>query len=443
MNKRSRIITLLVVAAILLALLTGCNGGPAQGTTDSGATAGNTPQAKDVTLRIGWWGSQVRTDATLAVLEMYTEKTGVQLEPEYMPFDGYFTKFTTLAAANDLFDVFQLGGGFNTYLEQIEPLNEYVDKGLIDVSDMNKDILYLNAINNVLYGVTLGINANSCIAYDPELFSQAGVTEPTDDWTWEDFENIVMKIHEKLGIYGSSQINAGGCGALDMYYDTGEHRFFNSTADGLGFDANDLKPMADFFAMMQRLVNAGAYPDPGVISEIKDIEGDPLITKEAAMVQIPSNQFIALSGVAKRPLKMVFIPKRDANAPTPTAVNSSQMFSIYSKSEFKEEAAKFISFFVNDIEANKILKGERGIPATGKVRAALSADLDDVGKELYAFMDRVAAADDLMEIRYGPASISEIVDHYQLLYEQVVTNKLSPEEAAVLMRQGTEEIINR
>ncbi len=41
--------------------------------------------------------------------------------------------------------------------------------------------------------------------------------------------------------------------------------------------------VADFFAMKKRLTDAGAYPNPAQINEIKNIEGDPVVTKKAAM----------------------------------------------------------------------------------------------------------------------------------------------------------------
>ena len=37
-----------------------------------------------------------------------------------------------------------------------------------------------------------------------------------------------------------------------------------------------------------------------------------------------------------------------------------------SKSENKEAAAKLIDFLINDVEANKLLKAERGIPASSE-----------------------------------------------------------------------------
>jgi len=56
-----------------------------------------------------------------------------------------------------------------------------------------------------------------------------------------------------------------------------------------------------------------------------------------------------------------------------------------------KEAAKVIDFFTNDIEANKILKGERGVPINTKVLTALKADLDATSADSFDLIQRGAA----------------------------------------------------
>ena len=62
--------------------------------------------------------------------------------------------------------------------------------------------------------------------------------------------------------------------------------------DWLGMMASE--PLADYFAMIQELTEAGAYPDAGAIKEIKDIENDYLVTGDAAMTWVASNQINSL-----------------------------------------------------------------------------------------------------------------------------------------------------
>jgi hypothetical protein len=62
-----------ILAATMLASTAACSSGNTN--TESTAPASSTAAAtSDVTLRIAWWGSQTRHDATLKVLDMYTKK---------------------------------------------------------------------------------------------------------------------------------------------------------------------------------------------------------------------------------------------------------------------------------------------------------------------------------------------------------------------------------
>lgn len=428
-----------ILAATMLASTAACSSGNTN--TESTAPASSTAAAtSDVTLRIAWWGSQTRHDATLKVLDMYTKKTGVKFQTEYMPFDGYFTKLNTLVASNDMYDIFQLGGNFPTYIDQIEPLDSYVADGTIDTTDTNKGYLESTQYNGKQYGISLGINSYG-IAYDPEMFQKAGLKEPSTNWTWEEFEKDCMTIHEKLNIYGSSKIEdffAGGTMAVPQF--NLKESFFK--ADGTGLNYTDDSPIASYLAMKQRLVKAGAYPDPGAISEIKDIEGDYLATGDAAMTWVASNQFVALSKAAGRPLKLATVPRIKADGPSGISLQSSQMFAISKSCKEKTEAAKFLNYFVNDIQANEVLLGERGIPIMSKVRDDVKSKISDNDKQVYNFIDTVGEIADSPVI-LDPKAQPEIKDLYMRLENQVVSGKLSPEDAAKQLRSGAEDIFKK
>jgi multiple sugar transport system substrate-binding protein len=403
-------------------------------------TACDEKKPNEAAIRFSFWGSQTRIDATLKVLDLYKEKTGVIVEAEYMPFDSYFTKFNTLAAAGDLYDVFQLGGGAGQYDEQIADMRPFIDRGLIETADIDKPIMDANTYKGKLLGLSLGINAPVCLVYDPAIFRQAGVPEPADDWTWIDFENTVMTIHNKLGIFGMSAMADGQAGWGNQYYDTGNHRVYNDELTGLGYE--DDQPIIDYLNMKLRITKAGAYPDAGRITEIKDVEGDFVVTGEAAMGWISSNQFVAMTRAAGRSLKLAFIPRRPGT-PSVTKITSSQMLSIYSKSSLarQDEIAKFISFFVNDIDANLILNGERGIPAPAHIRDAVANNMDAAMQELYDFVDRVAASGD-----YDPPlppEGNEIGEQYGVLYDQVIAGEISPEQMAADLRRFADEVFAR
>lgn len=430
-NKEESKLKKLITLFLLLAIIAG-----------SIFAAGNKEEAADqpVKLRIAWWGSQTRHDRTLKVLDLFTEQTGIEFEAEYMPFDGYFTKLNTLIASGDEYDIIQLGGNFPTYKDNLLHLNSYIEDGTIDVTNISDANLKTTALDGVQYGMSLGINTYG-IAYDPALFKAAGVSEPTSDWTWDEYEAACMTIHNKLGIFGSSKMEDffAACTMGVPQHDINQS-FFKE--DGSGLNYTDDSPISNYFAMKQRLVNAGAYPDPGQINEIKDIEGDYLVTGEAAMTWVASNQFNAIVNASGRNLKIATMPRYQKDKSVGVAMQSSQLFAVSKNSAHKKEAVEFLNFVVNSTDANNVLLGERGIPISSVVRESVKQQLDATQIQVYDFIDLMSEISDTPVI-LDPVQQPEIRDLFSRLHDQVVTNKISPVDAAATLHSEAEKIFSR
>lgn len=426
--KRNKLVAL-ILSAITLVSMAGCGG-----SDKNNNEAGSDTDAKGDTieLRMAWWGSQTRHDATVKVIEMYEEQNqGVDIQYEFMDGDGYVTKLNTLVASNTVWDIFQLGGNFPTYLDKIVPLNDFIDKGVIDVSNTTDALLATTMHDGNQIGISNGVNSYG-FAYDPQLFADAGVPEPTQNWTWADFESACLTIHEKLGIYGASTAMRDtdfvlGC-SMGIPQEDYSLNFFALTNDKLGFD--DPGMLENYMVMRTKLTNAGAYPDPGALAEVKDLEGDHIVSGEAAMTWIASNQFATLSTAAGRPLKLAPAPRKKADGPSGAAVQSSQMLCVSTDSKVQEEAAKFINFFANDIEANKILNGERGVSIMSNVREMHEANADEASKEMFGYIDMIAGMKTGEVNLISPPQKAEIQDQYQLILDQMIFGEKTGEQAA-------------
>ena len=444
--KMKQILAVVLSAAMVFGLAACGNNTTAETTTstetasvDTTAEPTDAPEAEvaeeehePITLRMAWWGSQTRHDRTVAVIELYESlHPYVTIEYEPMDFDGYFNKLATLVASNDVWDIFQLGSNFPTYQSKIYTLNDFIADGTIDVSGTNDAFLRIAADekgNQV--GLCSGVNTYG-IAYDPELFKQAGVAEPTENWTWDDFKNACLTIHEKLGIYGSSKFDDWQAGAsMGINQEGFGIGFFNKTNDGMGFD--DPKMLADYMQMRADLVDAGAFPDPGACNEIADIEQDFVVTGEAAMTWVASNQFVALSEAAGRELKLINPPRKKADGPAGVSIQSSQMLCVSQDSKYPEEAAKFIEFFQSSVDANKILLAERGIPTFTAVREALAAELTDTEKAVYEYVDLVGSFDTGGETvnPSSPECVDAVKEQYKYYLDKVIYKEMTAEEAA-------------
>ena len=71
-----------------------------------------------------------------------------------------------------------------------------------------------------------------------------------------------------------------------------------------------------------------------------------------------------------------------------TMVPASVHICMSSKSKNKEAAAKLMDFLINDEVANKIMKAERGMPASDQVRESMESMFDDNQKKVAAIIDK-------------------------------------------------------
>lgn len=421
----------LTTAVVMAASLTACGGQKAETNTqmaDSGKESA--ASGEQITLRMAWWGSQTRHDATNKVIEMYEEQNpNVHIEVEFYDFDSYFTKLDTLVAADDVWDIFQMGGNFPKYINSIEPMDSYIEAGTIDVSDTTENFLATTRDNDgTQVGISIGTNTYG-IAYDPAMFAEAGLAEPSDNWTWDEWKADCLAITEKLGIYGSSKMDNFIAGVTQRASQAEKDgNFFKKTNDGLEF--TDTATFASYMQMIKDLTDAGSYPDAGAIKEIKDIEGDYLVTEDAAMTWVSSNQIASIVNAAGREIKIAPVPRITKDGSYGMGVQSSQQLCMAKSSKNKEEAAKFINYFVNDIEANKVLNGERGVPIMSKVRDVVMEQADDSSKMIYDFVDKIGnfPKEDCNVISPDPKT--EIEDQYKLLIEKVQYGDVTPEDAA-------------
>ncbi len=430
--KLKRVLALFL-AILMTVSLAACKGSETKTDTGAGQSGGNAAETpsdeQEVVLRMAWWGSQARHDKTIQVIEMYEKQhPNVKIEYEFYDYDGYFTKLNTLVASDKVWDMFQLGGNFPAYLTKIVPVDDYIASGIIDTSKTTDAFLKTTQYEGKQIGISNGVNTYG-VAYDPAMFQEAGVAEPAENWTWDDYANACNTIHEKLGIFGSSKFDdfAAACGSGIPQSDI-KLNFYALTNDGLGFE--DYSLVTDYIQMRADLTESGAYPDPGAISEIKDIEGDYLVTGEAAMTWVASNQFISLAQAAGRELKLAPIPRKTTDGPAGAAIQSSQMFCISKDAEYPEEAAKFLNYFWTDEEANKVLAGERGMSIFSNVTDAQASDLAAEQVAANEFVNLVGSFEVDETNPVSPEPYQAITDYFNLIIQKVIYGELTADEGA-------------
>jgi multiple sugar transport system substrate-binding protein len=438
---KKRLICLVTSAIIIGSLFAGCSN-----SKSSSNESQQSGKSKEVTLKIAWWGNQTRTDRTLAVLKMFEEKNpGVKFEPEYYSWTDYWTKISAEIAGGSAPDIMQQDYG---YIDQFNSkgllvdLTPYTNNGQLSLTDVDKSILSGGMINNKMVALSLGSNA-LVTAYDPALFQKAGVAEPTSNWTWDDYMNTVLTINSKLGIFGDGVMSfgnsmGGNSNGFRNYLRQHGQKLFSDDKKTLGY--TDDKYFVNFFGMELKLYKAGALPTIAQRLEIKTPEQELIVSGKAAMVETHTNAVIAMQTAAKRPLKLVSFPNDPNQTQNGQFIKPAMFFSILKDSKDKEIAVKFIDFFTNDIDANKKLAAERGVPISSKVRDALKPTLDDTTKLIFDYVDslgKVASPIDPPD----PAAFSEIQALIDNVEQQMLLGRITPEDAAKTFRTKSNELL--
>jgi multiple sugar transport system substrate-binding protein len=410
------------------------------------ATTAPEPTAapEPVELHMTWWGSQTRHDRTIAVIEMFMkEHPNIKVTYEFSGFGDYWPLLSTKAAAGELPDVIQQDYAYFTqYVSDglLVPLDPFVADGTIDMSNVDPALNTGGMVDGKLYAVNLGTNSQS-VAIDLELFEKAGVPLPKPDWTWKDFEDIALQIHDKLGIYGAAPGHVNDFQTWNTLYLSLGQGLYSDDGKALGF--TDDEPLIDYFNMRLRLQEAGATVSrEDEVANQYTLEKNPFVEGQAAMVTLHTNQLTALWTAAGEARKIKLFPMPRAVGATQPAsfFKPSQFFSLTSHSKHPKEAAMLIDFFTNSVEANEILLAERGIPISSAVQEGILAKLPASQVEVVNFLKTLetspirppdpAKHNELVTNVYGP----QVVD--AILYGQI-----TPEEGVALLRKEATTIL--
>jgi len=397
--------------------------------------------AQTINLRVAWWGNQTRHDMTIQVMEMFEKKNpGIKLSPEYTSFNGYWDRMAAQAAGSNLADIMQQDYKYITqYVDSglLIALDRYIGKGL-DFSDVADSFLAPGRVYGQLYGVNLGANTYA-FAFDADLFERTGIKAPTPDWTWEDYIATLRELKKKTGKYGDHEFTlcTNNVSGLEHYVRQHGQAFYNADGTALGFDE---KLFAEFYKMDLQMTNEGVCAPPEVRLEVTSIENNPMVMKKANMASLWSNQIVAYEKAAGRPLKMALWPKMKGQKKEGTYLKPSMFFSITRDCRNIDASLKFINYFINDIEANKVLNAERGVPISAKVRNAMASELTGAAKEMFAIVDLAAQHSSPIDPP-PPAAFQQVIDTLNDVHFKILYKVLTPEQGAKEFFQRANKIL--
>ncbi|MBN1469182.1 MAG: carbohydrate ABC transporter substrate-binding protein [Fusobacteriaceae bacterium] len=383
-------------------------------------------------IKIMWWGTKERYEITQKVIQMFESKyPEIKIKIIYSDsYHGYFDVLNSLISKNEIPDIIQMAKqNFPEYLEKkiFTDLNIVKE---IDKSDLDKWSLDAGTFNNKLYGITLGATAE-CYVYNKEFFDRANVAYPTEKWTWDDFERIATEIHKKLpDIWGANRFELRD---FLVYLREQNESFYSNDLKSPGFREETFEKFASMGLRMKKS------------NVMVPIEIAKKGHQKTAMISTLVNYIVQLRKILNSDVELILYPGPNNEV---TNIGPTLFFSIAESSKLKKEAGLFINYFVNDIEANEILRFERGISVNTKVRIALANTASTQEKKIMDYIAYLAylstkSVDKMISGKKISQSDAKCRTELEKALESVFYESATPKEAARRLIINMKDILNK
>ncbi len=395
-----------------------------------------------VAIRLSWWGSQVRHDKTLAVISLFEEKNpNIDIQPIYTGWREYWDRMATFAAGGKLPDIMQHDYKyFTSYYDHnlLVDMDDYLDE-ILRISDVDESLLDSARIHGKLSGIPAGINTYT-ILYDPDKFAEAGLEEPNYDWNWDEYKEICRQLNNRLGIYAATSLPMAtrNITGLEHYVRQHGQSLFSMSSKELGF-TEDL--FVEFYNMDLDLTDEGVFAPGELRLENHTIENDLIVNGRTVMAAYWTNQIVAISEAAGKPLKMLPFPQDKEQLQSGYYLKPSMYWTITKNSKHPDIAAKFIDFLINDIEANKIMDADRGIPISTIVRNEMEPLLDDTMGKMFDFIEYISLHSSIVDSP-PPAQYNQVIEILDEVHYKILDGSQTPQEAYQELKTRTSSILD-
>ncbi|MDR1393509.1 MAG: sugar ABC transporter substrate-binding protein [Bifidobacteriaceae bacterium] len=192
-------------------------------------------------------------DLNTIIKAFEADNPGVTVDAKFNPYTDYFTALQTDIASGTVTDVFDIEhANFRAYAEN----NVAAPLTGIETDVFKQGILEAYQFNGTQYALPASFST-VVLFYNKDLFDQAGVSYPTNDWTWDDemsaAEAMTDKVNDTWGDYQPVTYNE--------YYKTVQQAggsFLSDDASQVTFDSPEGISGAKFLVDKVGTVQPGA-----------------------------------------------------------------------------------------------------------------------------------------------------------------------------------------
>lgn len=358
----------------------------------------------------------------------FTEETGIKIKPKPVTGD-FFDQLKTGYASKTEPDVFFM---------DIYQFANFVDAGLLlnldkyisqeHMAKFNQNLLNIFKEDGITYGLPKDYNTLG-VFYNKDMFDEAGIEYPKNDWTFEDFLNICEKLkqyYEPKGKYALVLQN--------------EIARFQPILEMLGADFNynekgypivNTKEVAQGLKQWKMLFEKGYATTPKDLG--RDWDGDAFDGQDAAMTIDGNwmNTFMAGTGSGTN-YGVVDLPSINGNKAN---MFFTVAWSVSANTKSPENATKFVQWVTSDIMAEELVEKYEGgnIPPTTALEQKFLQDYEN--KQGFVDAGQIASKYD-----YGLVSPMLVTNMNNLAEKIILDPNINIEnELNILQKQLEEE----
>jgi len=317
-----------------------------------GATESN--DQKPITIRATMWiGEEASIEALNKLTALYEERNpGVKVQWINIAGGGPFgrDKLFTMIAGGDGPDLMQLNTGQFEGLAArgaLLPLDDYVKQEALDVSVFYPQSITGCMYDGTLYGLPIDIS-NHILYYNKDLFDSAGLSYPSDDWTWDDLLYAAQKLtidktgNGKIDQWGFGVNNTVWAWAGFVHANSGE--VLNSDRTRSMLNSPQAIEALQFFFDLQTKYEVS--PPPGALPE-QGWAGDWMLTGSTAMGIFGPWWRPAMVGNERAFRWDVALPPKSPTTGERGSVMYTDQWAIGSKSKYPQQTWDFMKFLAS------------------------------------------------------------------------------------------------
>ncbi len=401
---------------------------------------------EEINISFTWWGDTKRHEIYNRIVDLFEEENpNIKVDRPFGSWTQYWDKLATQIASGGAPDVVGMHQRFvSDYVPRGALLNleTYMESGVIDTSAIPEAVVNGGYVNGKPYMVAQGV-VTTGIVYNTAVFDDLGVSYPDMNWTWEEHADKLIEIRESakakgLDMWGAGD-SSGGFFPSFAYYarSNGENIYTENGEIGLTEDT-----IVSWFNYWKELREKDAIPDPATSVEYDGLplEQSLFNTGKAALLILPANQIWLYQNQVTNGGQIDIVRMPHSAGKLPGEYIEGSYLAVTSGSKHPEAAAKLISFFINNPEAQKTFMVEQGVPPTTTAVENIYDKLSAPQKRSIDFVQETLAIAE--KAPYPPTGATEIMARFEEIAQAISFGYQTPEEGAAEFMQTAEDILS-